>query len=312
MKFLSFDIGIKNLAYCIVDYDLGNRSVFKIDEWGIINLIENEQKDSHEKEKCKCFNKNKKVCGGKAKHYTKVNNKFSFYCNKHLSEHHKLMQWFNPTKFHENYENIYYCSYVGKKQCEKKAKWNYLNGENKIHLCSTHKSNFLQKEMKSTQPKKIKKIKCNSFPIEKIFLNMTKIFDANYKHFLQIPTVLIELQPVYLGPKMKSVSNHLFSYFMIRGIVDKELNNSLTQYITYMSAKSKLTIDDENNVDIMTKDKKQSEKYKIHKQMSQDYTRKLLQNDPVNLEYFNSQSKKDDLADAYLQCIYYIIKNIKN
>ena len=45
--------------------------------------------------------------------------------------------------------------------------------------------------------------------------------------------------------------------------------------------------------------------------MSQDYTRKLLQNDPFNLEYFNSLSKKDDLADAYLQCIYYILRNIR-
>ncbi len=93
---------------------------------------------------------------------------------------------------------------------------------------------------------------------------MTKILDAEYKHFLQIPTVLIELQPVYLGPKMKSVSNHLFSYFMIRGIIDKDINNSQTEYITYMSAKSKLTIDEENNVDIMTKDKTKVEKYRIH------------------------------------------------
>ena len=140
---------------------------------------------------------------------------------------------------------------------------------------------------------------------------MTKILDTKYKHFLQIPTVLIELQPVYLGPKMKSVSNHLYSYFQIRGINDKNINNSLTNYITYMSAKSKLTIDDENNVDIMTKDKTQTQKYKIHKQMSQDYTRKLLQNDQNNLEYFNSQSKKDDLADAYLQCVYYIIRYVR-
>ena len=311
MKFLSFDVGIKNLAYCIVNYELENPSEFKIDKWGIINLIEDEQQESHENEKCKCFNKNKKVCGGRAKHYVKVKNKLLFYCNRHLSEYQKLMQWFNPTEFHQNYDSVNICSYIGKKVCKKKAKWYYFNGEDKVNLCTTHKSSFLAKELKNTQPKKIKKVKCNNIPIEKVFLNMTKILDAKYKHFLQIPIVLIELQPVYLGPKMKSVSNHLFSYFMIRGIVDKELNNSLTQYITYMSAKSKLTIDDENNVDIMTKDKKQSEKYKIYKQMSQDYTRKLLQNDPVNLEYFNSQSKKDDLADAYLQCIYYILRNIR-
>lgn len=311
MKFLSFDVGIKNLAYCIVNYEIENPSEFKIDEWGIINLIKNEQENSYENQKCKCFNKNKKICGGKAKYYAKLKNKSLFYCNRHLCEHNKIMQWFNSTEFYENYDSEHICSYIGKKPCERKAKWYYLNNENKVYLCTTHKSNFLTKELKSTQPKKIKKVKCNNIPIEKVFLNMTKILDAKYKHFLQIPTVLIELQPVYLGPKMKSVSNHLFSYFMIRGIIDKELNNTLTHYITYMSAKSKLTIDDENNVDIMTKDKNQSQKYKIHKQMSQDYTRKLLQNDPFNLEYFNSLSKKDDLADAYLQCIYYILRNIR-
>ena len=75
MKFLSFDVGIKNLAYCIVNYELENPSEFKIDKWGIINLIEDEQQKSHENEKCKCFNKNKKVCGGRAKHYAKVKNK---------------------------------------------------------------------------------------------------------------------------------------------------------------------------------------------------------------------------------------------
>ena len=38
MKFLSFDVGIKNLAYWIVNYELENPSQFKIDNWGIINI----------------------------------------------------------------------------------------------------------------------------------------------------------------------------------------------------------------------------------------------------------------------------------
>jgi len=312
MKFLSFDVGIKNLAYCIINFDKEQPSLFPIQEWGIINLIENEQNESFEKEKCKCHNKNKKICGGNAKYVATINNKNMFYCNRHLSEHEKIIKFCTPTQFYKTIDNIPDCSYEGRKKCIKRGKWYYIKDEQKIYLCSSHKANFLQKEIKSRIPKKIKKIKCNSIPIQKIFLNMTKILDAKYKHFLQIPTVLIELQPVYLGPKMKSVSNHLYSYFQIRGITDKNINNSFTNYITYMSAKSKLTIDDDNNVDIMTKDKTQTQKYKIHKQMSQDYTRKLLQNDQNNLEYFNSQSKKDDLADAYLQCVYYIIRNIRD
>ena len=50
---------------------------FKIDEWGIINLIENEQQQSHEQEKCKCFNKNKKILAIILKHL--FENKFFLY-----------------------------------------------------------------------------------------------------------------------------------------------------------------------------------------------------------------------------------------
>jgi hypothetical protein len=38
MKILSFDVGIKNLGYCIIDEN------FKIFHWGIINIIENTKK----------------------------------------------------------------------------------------------------------------------------------------------------------------------------------------------------------------------------------------------------------------------------
>lgn len=34
---LSFDIGVKNLSFCIIDIHPGNK--YYIKEWGIINLI---------------------------------------------------------------------------------------------------------------------------------------------------------------------------------------------------------------------------------------------------------------------------------
>ena len=40
MKILSWDIGIINLSYCIIEYNENDKSQFKICEWGIINLME--------------------------------------------------------------------------------------------------------------------------------------------------------------------------------------------------------------------------------------------------------------------------------
>ena len=46
MKILSFDIGIKNLAFCLID----NNQMYK---WDIINLLESENKISCNHQNCK-------------------------------------------------------------------------------------------------------------------------------------------------------------------------------------------------------------------------------------------------------------------
>ena len=40
MKILSIDVGIKNLAYCLLDIDKA-KTDFKILKWDTINLLEN-------------------------------------------------------------------------------------------------------------------------------------------------------------------------------------------------------------------------------------------------------------------------------
>ena len=69
MKYLSFDIGIKNLAYCIVN------DKNKIEDWGIINIV-----DEQPIYKCTEINKNKNKCNFKAIYKNKNN---QFCCNKH-------------------------------------------------------------------------------------------------------------------------------------------------------------------------------------------------------------------------------------
>jgi len=40
VKIISFDVGIKNLAYCIIEFDTSNHSHTILD-WGVINIMEN-------------------------------------------------------------------------------------------------------------------------------------------------------------------------------------------------------------------------------------------------------------------------------
>ena len=80
MKVLSWDVGIINLAYCMIEYHENN---WKILDWGIINLTN--------REKLKCCN-----CGKNASCYTDVSNNEVYYCKKHLPKD------LNPPEF-ENY-----------------------------------------------------------------------------------------------------------------------------------------------------------------------------------------------------------------
>ena len=47
MKILSFDVGIKNLAYCLLDTE--NKSIL---DWGIINISVDTTCDHVSKDKC--------------------------------------------------------------------------------------------------------------------------------------------------------------------------------------------------------------------------------------------------------------------
>lgn len=66
MKIISFDVGLKNLAYCIIDYSLpetDTSSSINVIDWNIIDIT-NEKKLN-----CSTIMKNAKICNAKATHY---------------------------------------------------------------------------------------------------------------------------------------------------------------------------------------------------------------------------------------------------
>ena len=78
MYFIGWDIGIKNLAYCIIEK---TKETEKIIDLNIINLI-----DDIIIPKCNQINKNDNPC--KSTSLYKLDNlgKIDFYCNKHSKE----------------------------------------------------------------------------------------------------------------------------------------------------------------------------------------------------------------------------------
>jgi hypothetical protein len=77
MYYIGWDIGIKNLAYCIIEQLPDKNEI--IHDLNIINLI-----DAPQKNDCSMTNKNTNKCKGKALFFNKTQDNI-YYCNKHYN-----------------------------------------------------------------------------------------------------------------------------------------------------------------------------------------------------------------------------------
>jgi len=208
MKILSFDVGIKNLAYCIANNDEDEKKIV-IEEWDIINTLEDKIAESKENNKCS-------HCGAKAKYYSEDSN---FYCGRHRGKYclidAKAYKIKTKTK----------CS-----ECDSNSNYTYKD----INFCKKHL-------MKFNKLNTIKKVKCKKINNDYIFSKMIELFDGRYKHFLDCDKVLIELQPALKGPRMKAISCFISSYFLIKGKYDM---NARMEEVRYISATNKLKFEE--------------------------------------------------------------------
>lgn len=287
MRILSFDIGIKNLAYCLGDFNEETKELF-IEEWEIINLIEDELESQ---KLCSHIGKNKNKI--KCKKYANfmIANGEEYFCKTHKKNYKKYI----PPIIKKVNNGEKCCE----DNCNKKVKYE-VNGR---LVCPSHKSKVEKHFKQNYNLKKVKTIKCKDYPIDKLADKMIKLLDEKYIHLLNCDLVLLELQPVLKGPKMKTISNYLSMYFRIRGKHDK-INGSNIEKVKYYMATNKLEFNINNNDE-------NKETYKARKKTGienvNDYL--IYKNDIDNKEKFNSHKKKDDLADALLQILSYLKSN---
>ena len=161
------------------------------------------------------------------------------------------------------------------------------NGETK-YSCTTHTKKY-KKKKKMNNDRDI-------FNLSKIMIN-----ELNSKeYFLNHEVICIENQPALKNPVMKTVQMILYSYFMIEGAT----KDTPVSEVHMINARNKLKVYKGPEVEC-----KFTDKYKKNKYLSVEYTKQMiLEEDPKFIELFTDCKKKDDLADAYLQGIYFIDK----
>ena len=122
---------------------------------------------------------------------------------------------------------------------------------------------------------------------------------------VNVSDVLIENQPSLKNPTMKSVQIMLFSHFVFYKQNGEKLlgTKSTIENVECMSATNKLKVYDGPEIVC-----KQKSKYSQRKFLAKEHTKYFLAKygEDEYLEFFNENKKKDDLADSYLQGLFFL------
>jgi hypothetical protein len=295
MKILSIDVGIKNLAFCLFcnneDYDnsynivcnnnnIPNDSYF-IRKWNVIDLSTSEEVVK------KCCAKDKKGPCSKPAKYTKNNECF---CIKHA----KKEKYVLPSSDLKS-------SYINKQKLQKlidivakyKIPSNYEKPK-KADLVS-----LITDFAKENCYEELVKTSASDVDLITIGKNIKLKFDALFLEEKNIDYVIIENQISPIANRMKTIQGQIVQYFIMSGI-------NVTN-IEFISASNKLK-------EFETGGKTE---YKDRKKLGIIKTQEILQNNKnfsniyMNyMNYFNTHKKKDDLADSFLQGLWFIKNRI--
>lgn len=310
IRVISWDVGVIHLAYCILEdvYDEKHKKHnINILDWDEIDLLEDDRLSLI------CCGKKKakkgqeaESCNNKAGYYQCISGKNIGFCKTHLYQHTEYWSECNTRNLFKKTTKEHKCEHVMKsgKKCTTKAKLMY---NKKNHYCMAHGKTLLKNKIKEYNPQPIRNTIVQKYPTAKLQLTLMKKLDNLIEHFVKlgISGVMIENQPSQKNPKMKSIANTLFDYFLMRCQIDHVHGVNL-DFVKFINPSNKLKINGDNTLAVFKANKDETKKYKLTKQLGIQYTRQLLCNDPFQLEYLNMYKKKDDLCDAYLQGRYYL------
>lgn len=280
MKVISFDVGIKNMAYCILDLS-GEK--MEITDWNVLNLL-NLQTFVQKKCTVKCKTTKKKneekVCGKNAK-YQKGE---IFYCEQHAKSDKQYMM---PKKDYT--EKVLKKKKIDELLSIGKQHMFFLDNvkRNKQELIDTLRTYFDKHMLENIE--KEKKVTAGQTDLLSIGRNL-KVELNKLDTLENIDVVFIENQISPIANRMKTIQGMLAQYFIM---TDDNIS------IEFVSSSHKLKQFD-----------KDKNSYKENKQQSVIFSRNIIDKNE-NFENWKEKldsKKKDDLADCFLQGLYYFVR----
>jgi hypothetical protein len=217
MKILSIDVGMKNLAYCLLDL---KEKEIKITNWDIIDLCENTENT------CEGYLKNGKKCSSIAK-YTKKN---KFYCKTHAKEYKIPPPQFSNKKIKKLKKSQLVL--IGNKYsmpCNEKQKKEDILTNILIDLSNNYYD-------------RVTKVLTSEMNMVEYGINLKKLFHKTFNN-INIDLVIIENQIGPLALRMKTLQGMIMQHFIENGITNIAPVNSGNKLKEFLG-KKKTTYDE--------------------------------------------------------------------
>jgi len=342
---IGWDIGIKNLAYCILaqqnilptpsnpsnylNYSeciLFNNTYYSINYWKDISLVSQIESNLQDSGEVSHINNTLKCSVPKS---TKVNEplvvcgNYAVYCHEQL----------NPDGTYKGYCKNHFKKSGISRMPDLTAKKCYIencSGKTaqvlKSHIytgyCKKHITELINTKVKQASDfLKINRAKTTSkIDINHLGIALFQELDKIKSHILEPNIILLENQPVLKNPTMKSMQMFLYSYYLIRHLdvssgtrfAIGNTNCLEGKNLQCYTASKKLDLIkffpqvERSRIDKILEQVKSG--YQKNKKMSIIMVEYLLKGNTKWLEFFNKHPKQDDLADSLLMTLHYFEK----